>query len=99
MSDPTNDRPNEPPREIVFRDAGGWISGPSETVPESSRPVTTAWLSRAYPGWTITFDDATQVYYAERQAGTATHVLAAYLPSELAGKIDAAEQQSGDDQR
>ena len=83
----------------MFIDAGGWISGPSADVPESARPLTTAALERRFPGWTVTFDDATQVYYAERRDGTATHVLGAYRPSELAAKIDAAEQQSGDDQR
>ena len=52
--------------------------------PASGRPLATAVLERRFPGWTVTLDDATGVYYAERQAGTAVRVLAAYRSSELA---------------
>jgi hypothetical protein len=78
-----------PRNEIIIRDdSAGWISGSSG----SERPATVAALSRRYPGWIIMFDAAAAIFTAEKRSGTALHVLAAHLPSDLAAKIEAAGQ-------
>jgi hypothetical protein len=77
-----------PRNEIIIRDdTAGWISGSSG----SDRPHTVAALARAYPAWAITFEPLLAVYTAERRDGTSVHVLAAHRPSDLAAKIEAAE--------
>ena len=69
------------------QDSTGWASGSSG----SERPETTAALSRRFPGWIIMFDAAAAIYTAEKREGTALHVLAAHRPSDLAIKIEAAQ--------
>ena len=83
-----NHLPAPSPREAGYHDEFGWVSGSSG----SERPETVAALSRAYPGWTISFEPVLQFYSAEKAEGTKVRVLVAYRPSELAAKIEAAEQ-------
>jgi hypothetical protein len=87
VSEPLGDESHIPaPWCPRAQDSTGWVSGSSG----SERPATVAALSRRFPGWIIMFDAAAAIYTAEKREGTALHVLAAHLPSDLAMKIEAA---------
>jgi hypothetical protein len=87
-------------REIIRRDVGGWISGPSvdSTVsPRRSLPALLR-LIEATERWSIEFHADLAVWSAERVEGSSVRYLVAVSTTELAAKIEAAEE-SGDEPR
>jgi hypothetical protein len=80
--------------QIVIRDIGGWISGPSLSGPHRSLPALMR-LIRATETWAIEYHPEGPNWSAERAEGTAIRYLAASTTTELADLIDAAEQKSG----
>jgi hypothetical protein len=82
--------------EVVRHDDGGWISGPSPKPGGHHRAVLAA-VRRP-----VVADRGSRAGGVRGRAPahpTAEHVLAAHTIWELAAKVPAAEQQSGDDQR
>lgn len=76
--------------EIIRRDPGGWLSGPSLTPPHPSLPALMR-LARATGTWLIAYHPEGLCWNAERAEGTAIRYLGAATTDKRADLIDAAE--------